>query len=60
MLDLKVDDDVTNEDIRRYTIDRADVAEAAILSLRNKNTIGKVIPLLNGDGVDLKTFIEKF
>ncbi|CDO56554.1 hypothetical protein DV495_002333 [Geotrichum candidum] len=60
VLDLKVDDDVTNEDIRRYTIDRADVAEAAILSLRNKNTIGKVIPLLNGDGVDLKTFIEKF
>jgi uncharacterized protein YbjT (DUF2867 family) len=60
VLDLKVDDDIKNENSRSYTIDRADVAEAAILSLKNKNTINKVIPLLNGDGVDLKKFIEEF
>ncbi|KAF5099775.1 hypothetical protein D0Z00_001516 [Geotrichum galactomycetum] len=55
---MKMDNDVENS--RSYTIDRADVAEAAILCLKNKNTINKVIPLLNGGDVDLNKFIEEF
>ncbi|KAF5092989.1 hypothetical protein D0Z03_002606 [Geotrichum reessii] len=60
VLNLKVDDDVKNEDIRKYSIDRSDVAEAAVLSLRNRNTVNKIIPLLNGDGVELEKFIKEF
>ena len=42
------------------SITREDVAQAIIESLESPNSIGKVIPLLNGEDKSLPDFISNF
>lgn len=59
VMDLKVCADVSGVEASKVGIFREDVATAIIESLRNKNTINKTIPLLNGP-VSIAEFLEKF
>lgn len=58
LVDFKKESDITNETVMKRVITRSDVAQAAIESLSNENTINKIVPLLNGDDISLTDFIK--
>jgi uncharacterized protein YbjT (DUF2867 family) len=60
VLDLKNDIDLSLEYVMSHSITREDVAQAIIETLKSQNSIGKVIPLLNGEDKSLSDFISNF
>lgn len=60
VLDLNNDTDPSLECVMNHSITREDVAQAIIETLESQNSIGKVIPLLNGEDKLLSDFISNF
>ncbi|KAF5115624.1 hypothetical protein DV454_002227 [Geotrichum candidum] len=60
VLGVENESDLSLDVVMSQSITREDVAQAIIESLESPNSIGKVIPLLNGEDKSLPDFISNF